>query len=552
MPVSADPPIITPVEREELERWTRTRLERALLKNELVLETGPYEAHVGFSNVCNMSCIMCWNGANPPAQRMDPAALERFAEQVAPSLSIITPYDGSEPLIVTWDETRRVCERYSIELCLTTNGQFLDERKFDELAGITETLFVSIDSHVPELFELIRPRSRPARVFANLRAAAGLARERGLECMVNVVFMVENGPLLPESVGYFADIGIETVHVLQMLDINGQSGWSNPLLHFSADYIALLKQRCIDVARQRGLRLRWDVAGLEEYDFRERATPPRPRKVEYDHWDWRMRNHLPGFCRNVYDRLRIDTAGSVAPCAFSADGELELGNLAEADFADMWNGPKARDLRRAHYTWDYPSLCASCRFKDPPAPRTQLPFASAVLEALGFAHDHGERVIELREPGHATRHVQAPALSFTRPRAEFDRLFVVMALGGETAELEAWEVEAGGAEGTVVEFELPPAVWNRLRGNLGWWWAVFAFSSQEPELVARSAELRCLIKHDPISRIPDSGLHYPDEGHLATVDLGTVGVPGWSSPTDRPERPALGRSRLRSRWDGAP
>ena len=64
----------------------------------------------------------------------------------------------------------------------------------------------------------------------------------------------------------------------------------------------------------------------------------------------------------------------------------------------MWNGPRMRDLRRAHYTWDYPSICASCRFKDPPPPRDQLPFAAGVLEGLGFDKDHGERTIELLRP----------------------------------------------------------------------------------------------------------------------------------------------------------
>jgi radical SAM protein with 4Fe4S-binding SPASM domain len=531
--------IVTAAERKELERSSRDRLEDALLAGETVLTTGPYEAHVGFSNVCNMSCIMCWNGENPPAQRLAPATIARFAEQVAPLLSIITPYNGSEPLIVTWDETQRMCERYSIELCLTTNAQFLDEDKFAELEKITETLFLSIDSHVPELFELIRPRSRPDRVFANLDTTAVLARERGLECQVNVVFMVENGPLLPETVDYLAHRGIEAVHVLQMLDVNRQSGWSNPLVHFSADYIALIRQRCIDVARRREIRLVWDVAGLEDHDFRRRPTPPKPRKVAYDHWDWRMRNHVPGVCRNVYDRFRIDTNGSVAACAFSAGGELEFGNLAEVDFADMWNGPKARDLRRAHYTWDYPSICASCRFKDPPPPRAQLPFAASTLESLGFARDYGERSIELCAPAHVTRHTAPPVFRFLRPVPEVDRLFVVLALGGETGDLEAFEVDAAAQESEVAEFALPAETWERLRPNAGWWWAVFGFCSREPTRVLRSREIRCLIRHAAIHRIADSGLHYPDEGHLAPVDLGSVAAPGWSSGARPATRPRL-------------
>ena len=47
----------------------------------------------------------------------------------------------------------------------------------------------------------------------------------------------------------------------------------------------------------------------------------------------------PGFCKYAYDRLRIETDGDVAPCGLATDGELILGNLAEQDFDEIWNGP---------------------------------------------------------------------------------------------------------------------------------------------------------------------------------------------------------------------
>jgi radical SAM protein with 4Fe4S-binding SPASM domain len=508
-------------ERVARELRDRARLERALVNGEMLFESGPYEAHVGFSNVCNMSCIMCWDGANPPPRKMSPELLARVSAQVAPALSVITPYNGSEPLIVSWEATREMCERHSIELCLTTNAQFLDQRKFAELRDITETLFVSIDSHVPDVFAKIRPGAKPAGIYENLHTTATLARDAGLECIANVVVMTENGPLIPDTVEYLAEAGIQTVHLMQMLDVNGRSGWSNALLHFSAPYMAELKSRCLEIAQRRHIRVMWDIGGMEDHDFRILSIPPKQRKVTYDHWDWRMRNHLPGFCRNAYDRLRIDTDGSVAPCSYSTDGELELGNLADTDFEDMWNGARMRDLRRAHYTWDYPSICASCRFKDPVAPRRQLPFAEAVLESLGWAKDYGERSIEPRGPAHMTRHDDAPTLCFTRPRAAVDRLFVVLAMGGECEELEVWPVDADVPEGAPVYFTVPAAAWQELRCNVGWWWAMFGFSTADPSLVLRSSEIRCLIRHMAMPRIDAAELHYPDEGHLAPVDLGS-------------------------------
>jgi len=185
-------PVISFDEKSELEKKYRELLFNDLLNGQTHFSAGPYEAHIQFSNFCNMSCIMCWNGNNPPTQKTDPELLDRIGKQVGPHLSIVTPYSGSEPLVLTWDQTREMAEKYGIQLCVTTNVQFLDEAKFFELKDITETLILSIDSHIPEVFEKIRPRANTKKVFANLATTAKLCLEHNLECivMVKVRFMI--------------------------------------------------------------------------------------------------------------------------------------------------------------------------------------------------------------------------------------------------------------------------------------------------------------------------------------------------------------------------
>jgi radical SAM protein with 4Fe4S-binding SPASM domain len=515
-----------PAERERRELRDRELLYAALINGRTLFASGPYEAHIGFSNVCNMSCVMCWNGANPPPRKMTPQLLARIDQDIAPRLSVITPYNGSEPLIVSWDETRRMCEEHSIMLSLTTNGSFLDERRFTELRDITETLFVSIDSHIPEIFERIRPGAKADAIYANLRTAARLAREAGLECIVNTVFMTENGPHLPETVEFFADSGIESVHILQMLDVNGRSGWSNPLVHFSAEYVADIKRRCFEVAERRKLKLFWDVAGgAEGRNFIEGGGVQRKRrKAEYDQWSWRLKNLVPGFCYHAYDRLRIDTDGSVAPCSYSTDGELELGYLGDVTLEEMWNGARMRDLRRAHFTWDYPSICATCRFKDPPPPRPWLPVLDELFGALRLDDRIPQRSIEHVAPVHMTRQTEAPVLSFRRPDAFIDRLFVGAAMGGEADELEVWAVEPDADPGEVVHFAVPEAAWAGMRANVGWWWGVFGFAGSGRLRVQMSRALWCIVRHRALPRVPGSGLRYPEMG-ATVVDLGSSARP---------------------------
>ena len=74
---------------------------------------------------------------------------------------MITPHDGSEPLLVSWDEARRLAEDYGVRLALTTNTQFLDENAFHQAKHIVETIVMSVDSHVPEIYEPIRVGSDP-------------------------------------------------------------------------------------------------------------------------------------------------------------------------------------------------------------------------------------------------------------------------------------------------------------------------------------------------------------------------------------------------------
>jgi hypothetical protein len=72
--------------------------------------------------------------------------------------------------------------------------------------------------------------------------------------------------------------------------------------------------------------------------------------------------------------------------------------------------------------------------------------------------------------------------------------------------------------------------------NLGFWWVVLGLSADRPGRTLRSSEIRCLVRDEQIPRLADSILRYPDQGHLAAVDLGGGKDAGWSDrkPQARP------------------
>jgi radical SAM protein with 4Fe4S-binding SPASM domain len=536
-------------ERLEIERRNRALLERELLDKRLVFDSRPYEAQIQFSNFCNMSCVMCHDGANPLFRKMSPELLEKVGEQIAPSLSVVIPFDGSEPLLVGWDEARSMAEEYGFEFSLTTNVQFLDEHKFFELKDVTRELMLSIDTHYPDLFARIRPGSKPEKVFENLPLATALCREHGLELWANVVFMTLNGPTLDQTTAYLADAGVPTVNVLQMIDVNGRSSHLDPTLHFSAEYVTSIKQRCIEVAREKRIRLLWQAAGWERHDFRVRKVPSKPGRDAAVRWETHMKRHVPGYCMMVWNRIHVDSLGQCTPCPYATNGELVLGDLRDQDFDEIWNSPTARDLRRSMATWDYPAICSTCYCTDKQGPEQYLPFIQTALEALGRDRQSVDPSLIITAPAHMTRAPCAPTIRIEDPGDypgdSIDSWTLALSLGGERDHLEICPLEpSAGDEG--IEFALPDRTWEKLGTNLGYWWAVFATSSNEPGRVLRSSEIRCLVRHEPIPRIEGSTLRFPGDV-LPVADLGGEKAPGWVARGVMPLRPEVDNPRVTER-----
>ena len=513
-------------DRARIEKRNRARLERELLEHKLEFASRPYEAHVQFSNFCNMSCIMCWDGENPPVERMSPEILAKVSEQVAPHLSLITPHGGSEPLALTWEETRTLCSDYGVDLCLTTNAQFLTEERFRELREITETLALSIDSHLPEVYEKIRPNSRPDKVFENVARTAKLAKETGLELVAQMVFLTQNAPMLAETVGYMADLGVEKLNVIQLIDVNGRSGMSDPLLHFSAEYVEYLKKACLKTAEEKRVYIRW--LDREWYDFRKAKTPAPARERWNDRWDYKMRHVIPGYCKYAYNRLQITSDGTITPCAYAADGELELGSLADQDFDEIWNGPTARDLRRSMVTGDYTTLCKTCRFTDTLPAVQEMSFVNRFRELHG-SERRVEPTLEVLSPDHMARLEGPPVIRIAPPDADVAEYHLLFSLGAGDDEAELAELVAGESDGEALELSLPEGLWELLGANLGYWWVVVAVDPTDTAVALRTAEIRCMIRHEAMERIAGSTLTYPDQGNLPVVDLGGAKQAGWQN-----------------------
>jgi len=512
-------PLFTSEQKRDVEKLNREILEIELNQNQYEFASRPHEAHIQFSNFCNMSCVMCWNGNNPKTQKLTEELVEKVAQQLGPHLSLIQPYDGSEPLILTWEETRDLARKYGVLLKITTNVQFLDQEKFNELKDITQTLCLSIDTHVPEIFEKIRLRSNSSKVFKNFSETAQRCRDANLECTVNVVLMMENLPFMPDTLRYFAEMGYDDVNLMQMIDINNDSNFHDPLAHLSDEFLEWVKQDCIKACKETKIRMLWNVGKMEIFDFREEPATLDPRRKEENHFDWRMRLHFPGFCRNVMNKIRIEADGNVAPCCYATEGQLSLGNLNDQSFEEIWNGTEAKDLRRAMYCDDLPSLCRECRINEPMGPRDNLPFVSQVKQVHAeFFGDECERVLSIVLPDHVARVTEAPMIRFRSP-GKNSLVMVAVSRGGETDCIDTFRAKASFDEKGIGSVQVPGELFAKLKPNQGQWFAVWQ-AGDDGKAKYRSEQLQCFVSHKPLGRLAGSTLGYEDEGHQPLYELG--------------------------------
>lgn len=497
---------IARAEKERLLAENQAALERDLWHGRLEYESMPRVVDMQFSNICNMSCTMCYDGENPPARQIPVELAERIAEQVFPTAAVLVPFSGSEPLIVTWDLTRRLAEQYGIELDIITNLQFLDEDMFRQIEPLVSSITFSIDSHLRDVFERIRLRSKPDKVFRNLPVAARLCREHGIEPQVNIVYMMENAAFMDETVAFFADAGITTVRLLayiRMPHLSAERDFSDAAMHLSPEWNEWMLGKIRRVAEEKQIRVSFDLKEKETVDHLPKDLDFRPNDKSNPLQD-RLRLYYPGYCWQSVDRFKVMALGDCYPCCMGDAGMLQLGDISKQSFAEIWNGPEARDLRRGMMTGDVPSLCRDCSFRTAwyLEPQRHLPLIDWLAETRGVALSDTFEEVSLREPAHMLRTPDAPTLRWSAPSVAVDRWLVVFAPGGEYHD-ENVVIEAPG---DVTELAVPDEVWSAMRSNVAWWWSLVGVDTDGTS-PARS-EIRCLVRHEPVPRIEGSTLEY--------------------------------------------
>lgn len=274
---------------------------------------------------CNGGCIFC---SYPqlkdklPRGRMSDEAFEKIAREcsVQGATAAHRPVErfilclDNEPLLDSKLAARyALLKRYCPESArnLTTNGSLLSLERVEELigTGLVTELFLSVNGYSKEVYEKVMALPYE-QVMRNLEALGAWLRRhpqvrKGLRVRINTVRLKQVAPEIPAMRKHWEAEGFE-------LHLIGLDSRGNQL----------------------------DLKAVPD----EVMTPNTS-------------------CRRLFHTLVFTWEGEAVLCCVDYRRAVKLGNVREHTVDEIWNGPRATQLRKEYLARDFSHLriCATCQ-----------------------------------------------------------------------------------------------------------------------------------------------------------------------------------------------
>jgi radical SAM protein with 4Fe4S-binding SPASM domain len=336
------------------------------------------------NNVCNLRCIICAQADGLPLEVMPKDDAVKLLDGILPHMTLWAPSALSEPMLANIKLVVAKCREHEVYLNMHSNCTLLDGAKFAEMADRVHKLWISFDSCDKPVLEALRAGADFDRVVANMREVLAVATERRVPVGFVAVLVRDNCARLDALVDFLADVGGVAAHcelrLQPMLDNAARCKDQDVHAAFSQAEIEANLDRACERARARGLGFRAEFAPPYH-----RLVPVEPitRGITADVMTVMLdeiRERFPHFCSMASNYVKIEPNGKVFPCC-RGPKELEMGNVLEQPFEEIWNGERYRAFRRRMQARDYPDVCRTCDVLTanphfPGVPATQAPAES--------------------------------------------------------------------------------------------------------------------------------------------------------------------------------
>ena len=285
-------------------------------------------------NACQASCVMCpWPEFRDyfPRGRMAEDLFDRIAAEVAarPEARSFVPMLQNEPFLDKrlFDRIARfrAAAGHRVEVELVTNGAFLTDEAIARIRDVElDVLDISLDALHRETYARIRKGLDYDQVIAGVERvlAADLPHTR---VMVRLVRQAENAHEVRAFVRAWERRGVSVF----VYTANNRTG-------------AVRK---------------WD----SEVGYREDSAP-KPVQLARRVGRAAMRSYIGGCCPVPFATANILHDGTLLLCVHDWGRKEVLGNIMDSSIAELWNGPRMREIRQLVSERRYAEVapCAEC------------------------------------------------------------------------------------------------------------------------------------------------------------------------------------------------
>lgn len=336
---------------EKLWRLFRRRPESDLLA------TLPTAIQFSLTSICNLSCIMCHQEADWLPENF--FSLLEGEENIFPRFLKIEPLlaqathlsltGGGEPFLdPNLFNILEVTAKYpNCNTSFNTNGTIFDEEKIRKLIQYDLTqLDISLDSPNKGTFGQIRKKANFDQIIENIKNIKEIKRSLRSDkprLVINMVLMRRNLEELPQMVSFVKD-----------LDLNGLTVFYAQIYRkdLSQESISLYRDLVKEVMLQT-----YQKASRLKVELVEVISEPLGIGINEGLEDSRIKRIGRPPCRFPWNNLYVFSNGNVRFCCYSSP---ILGNLDYQSLEEIWNGEKARDVRRIIASGELPQECHHC------------------------------------------------------------------------------------------------------------------------------------------------------------------------------------------------
>lgn len=343
----------------------------AFLQEE-ILQSFPVYVGISTGDRCNLNCIFCVQRDSYQSKKYFDISIHDFIELIEPLCfaNCIQIQGWGEPLLnPDFEKIFDFVAAYhkGARIGFNTNGTLLNKKWANKLTSTDNVhINISLNASSRETYKHIMNADCFDLVKKNINYLIKLRemrKSKNPEISISMVGMSQNISELPELVNLSANLGVECVILRDLMMLRPELETDSLCHHFEKSTQALKK--ALDISNNRKIKLETSEFPLD-YFIRDRTNfdwkQPSEKSIQCNNSPCREDlslnpNNSEIYCFEPWTSFRVDSSGNVRVCCYS---KINMGNLFEQSFSEIWNGDLYRYYRKYVNTQTPPTDCSNC------------------------------------------------------------------------------------------------------------------------------------------------------------------------------------------------